>query len=49
MQAAPQIANAISLTFDLLSMTGNELGVIGLPENLLVKISIISKGGKQKP
>ena len=48
-KTAPPIATAISLPFDLLSMTGNELGVSGLPKILLCKISIISKGGKQKP
>jgi len=29
-------------------MTGNELGVSGLPKKLWSKISINSKGGKQK-
>jgi hypothetical protein len=48
-KTAPPNATAISLPFDLLSMTGNELGVSGLPKKLWSKISINSKGGKQKP
>ncbi len=33
-KTAPPNATAISLPFDLLSMTGNELGVSGLPKKL---------------
>jgi hypothetical protein len=47
-KTAPPNATAISLPFDLLSMSGNELGVSGLPKKLWSKISINSKGGKQK-
>lgn len=47
-KTAPPNATAISLPFDLLSMSGNELGVSGLPKKLLSKISINSKDDKQK-
>jgi len=34
-KTAPPIATAISLPFDLLSMTGNELGVSGLTQKIM--------------